>query len=189
MKVLVIPEDPVLDRYILTPIVERLFSDLGQKARVTVLENPRLRGVDQALDPNRIMEIIRRHEGMIDLFLLMVDRDCDRKGNTQHARHLENVHPGQLLACLAVEEVEVWMLALHRQRLMATWADIRGECDPKERYVEPFLRAQGWDRQLAGGRPRAMRDLGKGWSGLLAACPELVDLKKRISAWLAARPT
>jgi hypothetical protein len=68
MKVLVIPEDPVLDRFILAPIVERLFEDLGQKTRVAVLENPRLRGVAQALDPHRMEEIIRRHEGMIDLF-------------------------------------------------------------------------------------------------------------------------
>jgi hypothetical protein len=61
------------------------------------------------------------------------------------------------------------------------------ECDPKERYVAPFLRGQGWDRQLAGGRQRAMRDLGTGWNGLLAACPELAELKKRIAVWLTTR--
>ena len=29
MKILVIPEDPMLDQYILKPVVERLFADLG----------------------------------------------------------------------------------------------------------------------------------------------------------------
>jgi hypothetical protein len=50
VKVLIIPEDPTLDRYILKPIVEQIFADFGRIARVMVLENPRLRGVDQALD-------------------------------------------------------------------------------------------------------------------------------------------
>jgi hypothetical protein len=50
VKVLVVPEDPSLDQYILKPVVERIFSDLGRSPRVAVLSNPRLRGVSQALD-------------------------------------------------------------------------------------------------------------------------------------------
>lgn len=45
---MVVPEDPVLDQYVLKPIVEKLFVDLGRRARVQVLANPRLRGVSQA---------------------------------------------------------------------------------------------------------------------------------------------
>ena len=46
MKVLVIPEDQVLDQFVVKPIVEALFADLGQPAQVTVLPEPRLRGAD-----------------------------------------------------------------------------------------------------------------------------------------------
>jgi hypothetical protein len=49
VKILVIPEDPMLDQYILKPVVERLFADLGLAVRINVLWNPRLRGVNQAL--------------------------------------------------------------------------------------------------------------------------------------------
>jgi hypothetical protein len=49
VKVLVIPEDPTLDQYILKPVVNRLFADLGRTARIDILSNPRLRGVDQEL--------------------------------------------------------------------------------------------------------------------------------------------
>ena len=74
MKVLVIPEDPTLDQYILKPIVERLFADLGKTPRVQILSNPRLRGIAQALDPARIANVVRKYP-MVDLFLVMVDRD------------------------------------------------------------------------------------------------------------------
>jgi hypothetical protein len=42
LKVLVIPEDPVLDQYVLKPIVERMFEDLGRRVAVRVLTSPRL---------------------------------------------------------------------------------------------------------------------------------------------------
>jgi hypothetical protein len=77
---------------------------------------------------------------MIDLFLLTVDRDADEH-RAKRARSLETEHPGRLFACLAVEEVEVWMLALHRDRLPSPWAEVRGERGPKERFAHPFLAA------------------------------------------------
>lgn len=69
MKVLVIPEDPMLDQYILKPVVERLFTDLGLAVRISVLWNPRLRGVNQALDSSVVRDIVDTYS-MIDLFLL-----------------------------------------------------------------------------------------------------------------------
>jgi hypothetical protein len=125
VKVLVVPEDPMLDQYILNPVVERLFADLGLSARVDVLWKPRLRSVNQALDPSMVRHVIGTFS-MIDLFLLTVDRDADEH-RAKRARTLETEHPGRLFACLAVEEVEVWMLALHRDRLPSRWAEIRGE--------------------------------------------------------------
>jgi hypothetical protein len=58
VKVMVIPEDPTLDRYILKPVMERMFDDLGRRARVEVLANPRLRGVAQALDAATVARVV-----------------------------------------------------------------------------------------------------------------------------------
>jgi hypothetical protein len=190
-RVLIIPEDPTLDKYILKPIVERIFDDLGKSALVEVLEDPHLCGVDEALDPKTMADIIRDRQ-MFGLFLLLVDRDCTdranaRKNHAQLAAQREAEHQGKLLACLAVEEVEVWMLALHRDALGANWSEVRAECHPKERFAIPFLQKKGWTAEVGRGRKRAMRALGAGYKGLLQVCPELDQLKQRIGAWLAER--
>jgi hypothetical protein len=84
VKVLIIPEDQELDRYIVKPVIEAMFAELGLKGRVDVLPEPRLRGATQALDRNIVAEIVRENP-MIDLFLLIVDADCDREGNHERA--------------------------------------------------------------------------------------------------------
>jgi hypothetical protein len=185
VKVLVIPEDPELDQYILKPVVEHLFADLGLSARVVVLSNPRLRGVNQALDSAIVRKVVGTYS-MTDLFLLTIDRDTDEH-RAKRARTLETEHPGRLFACLAVEEVEVWMLALHRDHLPSRWAEIRGERDPKERFAHPFLAAHAPKLGPGQGRKWAMRNLGARWKGLLDVCPELAELKARIGAELGRR--
>lgn len=87
MKVLITPEDQEHDRYVVKPVVEALFNDLDLAARIEVLPEPRLRGADDALDP-QIVEGILRENPMIDLFLLVIDNDCDRRGNGGKARAL-----------------------------------------------------------------------------------------------------
>ena len=178
MKVLIIPEDPTNDQHILKPIVERIFADLKRSAQVFVLQDPHLTGVQDALDPEVIGDIIRDNP-MIDLFLLMVDRDCDRLRNTTKAE-ARAVEQPSLIHCLAVEEVEVWMLALHREALDTAWQTIRSHCDPKEEYADPFLAAKEWDGGVGRGRKAAMRELGQRWKGLLKVCPEIAELKTRI---------
>lgn len=185
MKVLVIPEDPMLDQYILKPVVERLFADLGRAVRVNVLWNPRLRSVNQALDSPVVRDIVGIYS-MIDLFLLIVDRDADEH-RAERARMRETEHPGRLLACLAVEEVEVWMLALHRDLLPSPWAEIRRERDPKERFAHPFLAAYAPKLDAGQGRKWAMRNLSARWKGLLDVCPEIAELKMRIAGEFGRR--
>ena len=73
---MVVPEDPTIDQYVLKPIVERLFTDLGTTPRVQVLSNPRLHGVSQALDASILADIVETNR-MIDVFLVLVDRDGD----------------------------------------------------------------------------------------------------------------
>jgi hypothetical protein len=78
----------------------------------------------------------------------------------------------------------VWMLALHREDLGASFSDVRKECHPKERFADPLLKQRGWMAEVGKGRKRAMRDIGHGWRGLLQVCPEIDDLKHRIAVWL-----
>jgi hypothetical protein len=182
VKVLIIPEDPTLDQYILKPVVIRLFSELGRPARIDILTNPRLRGVDQALGQKDLADIVRRFP-MIDLFLVLVDRDGHLERHAI-AKVREEEHPGRLFICLAIEEVEVWMLALHRDTLGVSWSTVRCERNPKERFAHPFLITRTPRLDVGGGRAWAMRELGSGWRGVLRVCPELQELRDRIRGWL-----
>jgi hypothetical protein len=187
---MIIPEDSTLDRYVLQPIVQHIFEDLGRKAYVEVFQGSKVRGIDKALDPEFVAGIISDREAMFDLFLLLVDRDCNdgrRSGrnNVEMARQREAESRNRLLACLAEEEIEVWMLALHRDELDARWSDVRQDCHPKEQYADVFLKKKGWLSTLGKGRKKAMEGLGSKWQGLLQVCPELDDLKQRIGLWLA----
>ncbi len=185
MKIMVVPEDPVLDQYVLKPIVERMFVDLGRRARVQVLSNPRLRGVAQALDHQILARVISQYP-MFDAFLLMVDRDGVESREAE-ARTREAEHEGRLFACLAIEEVEVWMLALHHKDIEASWKEIRADRDPKERFAHPLLAELAPRVALGGGRVRAMEPLGPKWRSLLKMCPELERLEQRLRVWLSKR--
>jgi hypothetical protein len=187
LKVLVIPEDPALDQYILKPVVERIFADLGRRARIDVLANPRLRGVAQALDATVIAGVVDMYR-MIDLFLLIVDRDSvETRAGVAAAR--EQDHPDRLIACLAIEEIEVWMLAIHHEAIPLPWGEVRSERNVKERIARPFLAERAPRYAVGVGRAWAMRDLGAQWRGVLARCPELEDLKQRIGGWMDGRAT
>ena len=181
MKVLVIPEDQTLDRYIVQPIIEAMFQELGIKARIEVLPEPRLRGTGDALDRETIAGIVRDNP-MEDLFLLIIDRDCDRMRNEAQARQRAEEHPEKLIACLALQEVEVWMLALYKETLDVRFSEVREECDPKERFADRLL-----DRLGRGGpgqgRKAAMRALKGKWQSLRDTCPELRALQSEIAAW------
>jgi hypothetical protein len=187
VKVLVIPEDPKNDQFILKPIVDAIFADMGRRARIDILREPRLRGVAQALDREIVAGIVADNP-MVHLFILAVDRDCDAFENTAKAVARRMEHPDRLVACLAVQEVEVWMLALHRE-MLPPWQEIRAECHPKERYAEPFLQQTAVNPvEVGGGRKRAMAALTRGtFRGLLQVCDELRILRDEIEAWCQER--
>lgn len=185
MKVLVIPEDQEIDRYILKPVIEAMFSDLEISARVEVLPEPRLRGTSDALDEGIVRDIVTGNP-MIDLFLLVIDRDCNRENNVPKAAARVSEYEGQMIACLAEQEIEVWMLALYKDRLGATFSEVRAECDPKERWAEPLLKELGTDGP-GRGRRRAMRALSGKWRSLRDTCTELRDLQERVRAWVERR--
>lgn len=188
MRVLVIPEDQELDRYIVKPVVERLFENLGRKAQVDVLPEPRLRGASDALDPELIARIVADNEAMIDMFLLVVDRDCDRQQHTNKVQAREREHRA-LIGCLAIEEIECWLLAaFEAHALPAAWREIRKHCDPKEAFAEPLIArigATGPGR----GRKAAMRQATSNWARIWSRCPELQELQDRVHEWLTSNAT
>lgn len=186
MKILIIPEDQTQDGFIAKPVVEAMLADLSIPGRVDVLPEPRLRGAGDALDSDVVASIVRDNP-MTDLFVLVVDRDCNRKGHSTKAAAREKEHPGKLVACVAVEELEVWMLALHKEALGQRWQDVRAECDPKERWAEPLLRKLGTGGPGAG-RKKAMQALKGRLQTLLSLCTELSDLKTKIANYRQSNP-
>lgn len=151
VRTLLLSEDPTLDQYILKPIVQRIFDDIGRRARIDVYQpgRGRPRGVDQALNRDNLDRILDDYPH-IHVFVLVIDRDCHPLREAR-ARALMHERPNPLLVCLAVEEVETWMLALHRRELGVLWSEVRAECHPKERFAEPFLKARKWALELGKG--------------------------------------
>lgn len=187
MRVLILPEDQHNDQYIVKPVLESLFNDLGKPARVDVLPEPRLRGSTDALDKDLIAQIVADNAAMVDIFVLIVDRDCGRESNAERAAAIESKHSDRLIACAAIEEVETWLLALHRSevesRAKLRWSEVRAHCDPKEAFAIPLLESLGSNGPGAG-RKAAMRALKGQWRTLLSLCGELADLRNRIESML-----
>ena len=78
MNVLIIPEDFRNDHYILKPLFSRLFRSIGKpRARVRVCLDPLLGGSGEALKSERMTELVKKHNGMTDIFILIIDRDGD----------------------------------------------------------------------------------------------------------------
>ena len=117
--------------------------------------------------------------------MFVVDRDCEREQNSEAAARVEQRHE-KLVACCAVEEVETWMLALHRdEHDLQPWQNVRAECDVKETYAEPFLRRKAWGGP-GKGRKTAMRALCQQWRALLQVCDEVAALRDRIAKYVQA---
>lgn len=186
MKVLVIPEDQTHDPCIIKPILEAIFADLERKARVDVLPEPRLRGRIDALSPAMVKRIVDENP-MVDLFVLVVDRDCDRDGNETKAAARAAEHPGKLIACVARQEVEVWMMALYPDEVGVPFSELRAHCDPKEPYAEPLLDRLGSRSGPGQGRKAAMRKLAGNLKSLLSRCDELARLRDDVDAWWKQR--
>ena len=77
---MVIPEDYVLDQYIVKPLTRQLLHDLNkQNAKVEVCTNPRFRGnkgKTGVLNAENILTVVRLYP-MYDLYIALVDRDGD----------------------------------------------------------------------------------------------------------------
>ncbi len=149
MRVLIIPEDFRKDQYIVKPIIKAMMTWLNRpQASVQVLTDPNLGGVERALDWAELEPIVQRYRGMVDLFLLCIDRD----GNKNRQVRLDHVEAQAarvlgagrlLLAEHAWQELEVWVLAGVERPGNWTWQDIRNHRDPKEAYFAPLAAIEG----------------------------------------------
>ena len=176
MKVLVVCEDPTHDQHVVKPIVERAMEELGFTASVSVLDDPHLRGIAHLLAE---LPAIVADARMVQLLVVAIDNDCDRQRNRAKIENAATQDP-RIVTCCAMEEVETWMLALHRETLGAPWPDVRAHCDVKEAFAVPFLVRNGLQSGPGRGRKAAMRALRGNWRPLLNACPELRTLMSDI---------
>lgn len=191
MNVLVIPEDFRKDQFILDPLVRALFKWCEMpSARVEVCRDPLLGGIREALEVERLREVVESRP-MIDLFLLCVDRDGDehrhealRRIEREMAASLRNNQ--RFLAEQAWQELEVWVLAGLDLPADWKWREIRAERDPKELYFAPLARERGYQYEDDGGRKRMAREAAIRYRRIRSLCPEDVQaLEIRV---LACRP-
>jgi hypothetical protein len=186
MNVFIIPEDFRKDEQVLTPIIEALMAYIGKpRAHVTVCKDPLLGGVSQALDQVRLEEIVDRYKGMVDIFLLLVDRD-DEPGRRVRLDQLEGLLSKQLppnrhfLGENAWQEVEVWLIAGHNLLPDWNWETIRAERDPKEAYFVPLAKSRDLIEEPDEGRGALAQEAAHRYKRIRKRCPELVALEAAI---------
>jgi hypothetical protein len=192
MNVLIISEDFRKDQYILAPVVQKMFEEIGKPhAKVRTCLDPVLGGIDQATRWERIREIIDMYP-MVHLFLLIVDRD-GVEGRRQvltalEAQAREVLGQGRtLLAENAWQEVEVWALAGQELPKGWKWQEIRAEVHPKEAYFVPFAEQRGLTDEPGQGRTTLGREAAANYKRVLSRCKGDVEaLQKRISDWVGS---
>ena len=159
-KVLVIPEDPTHNGYILKPLMQAILAEAGKPlAKVDVLTNPKLGGYDHAL--RAIKEELPERYGFWDLWIFMPD--ADRASPAAMADLEANLAAKNvaLLCCPAQPEVEIYACAAYRKEIAVDWTSARVDPRMKEDVFQPLL---------------------KNLPLLLQLCPELQDLCDRIAA-------
>lgn len=181
-RVLVIPEDPTYNGYILKPIVERMLTESGKpNAHVVVLTNPKMNGYAHAVSVIR-GDLIDRYRHF-DLWLFLPDGD---RANNLALLESELADRGvHLFCCAAQPEVEAWLLAGYRDELPIPWPQVRQHPRLKEEVFEPFLKRFGDPRGTGSGRERLTREILSNYRGLLSVCPELGELEDRLRGFLA----
>lgn len=177
--VLVIPEDPTYNGAIVKPLVFRILQECGKaNARVTVLENPRVRGFEDAC--KRMPQIVERYSHL-NLLLFLPDADGKDRSRTFARLEAEASERGvKLICCAAQQEVEVWLMAGHVARVDRPWTQVRANASIKEQVFAGFLREFGDTRLPGEGRGILMQETLRNYGGLLERCPELAELEKRI---------
>jgi len=184
MRFLIIPEDSRNDRYILEPLVHGLLEQAGyRRPKCRICNDPHLGGVSEALKSARLREVFDRYAGMVDVFLLCVDRDAER-GRQRRLDDLEEEFSGErftFIATQAWEEVETWALAGAALPGEWAWADVRRARDVKEDFFEPYVEIMGLQNDPGGGRRFLGRQAATNLQRVRQLCPEFDAFGTRLS--------
>ena len=177
MNVLIIPEDFRNDQYILKPLFSRLFRSIGKpRVRVEVCRDPLLGGVREALRSERMAEVVRKHRGMTDIFILIIDRDGDtnrRQSLDRLEAKFDNVR--SFLAESAWEEIETWALAGLDLPADWSWAEVRAEIHVKEQYFDRLVAERGLSDAPGGGRKLLGEEASRRIGAIRQKCSEDFD--------------
>jgi hypothetical protein len=186
-NVLVIPEDPTWNGYILRPLVERVCREVGRpNANVTVLSSPRLNGFEQAVSTLQSADFHLRYKHM-HLWIFLPDGDLMTDAKAEHLTADVSAMGTKFLCCAAQPEIEIWLLAGHREKLPIPWANARIHPRLKEDVFTPFLRQYGIERAAGGGRKELTIETLANYDGLKTLCPELAQLEAQLRALLDPR--
>ena len=152
-------------------------------AKVTMLSKPRLQGYAKA--KSLIKEFIIDNYDYKDLLLFLPDADGKDRSKEFVELEAEASNKGvTLFCCVAVQEVEAWLLAGHLHKLKESWLEIRGDISVKENTFANFLSSFSNPKVAGKGREILMLETLKNYSGLLERCPELKELQNRIKTFL-----
>ncbi len=194
-SLLVVPEDPTYDGAILKPLFRRMLTECGRaNAVVRVLPEPKVQGFEHARTMLEQQVVARWH--WYDVILFCPDRD-GREGRDAELQALEARIGAKLgamvpaprvrvLCCVAIEEVEAWLLAGHADKLTRPWREVRADPAVKEREFQPLVRTMGRSGEPDGGRGVLMRETLQNYASLKAKCPELRELESRLRALMDA---
>ncbi len=178
-RVLIVPEDPTHDHFILEPLVSRILRECGRpNAKVTTLSNPKVSGYEHARD--QMSDIIDLYSHWQLLVFLVDANGSDRAHAFKRLEEIAAEQGVRLICCAAVCEVEVWLLAGHVSKLDRPWNEVRADTSVKENVFVPFLEHYGDARRPGGGRDLLMQETLSNYQGLLQRCPELEELQRRI---------
>jgi hypothetical protein len=190
LNVLAIAEDFRKDQYVLAPLVRRLFAEIGKpRANIEICKDPLLGGIAQALDWERLDELIGMYP-IVDIFLLLVDRD----GNAGRRASLDGLEKKAetklaeektLIGEHAWQEIEVWALAGQDLPDDWNWKEIREQIHPKEVYFEPLARRRGLLGEPGEGRTTMGREAAKNYARVRSRCKEDIQvLEARLTDWI-----
>ncbi len=181
-KVLVIPEDPTYNGYLLKPLASRLLSEAGKpKAQILVLRDPKTGGFTQACELIGTGKLRERY-GYYDLWLFLPDGDQNRDLRTLET--LVTNQKAKLVSEYLTPEVEVAVVAGHPQGDTRDWQTKKQHPKFKEAIFTPFLAAHGNRTAPGQSREKLMLEALSNYERMKQLVPELAELERRVTTAL-----